>query len=252
MKAKYLLPIALFLSGHTIAQNIQLGVDGGVNLSNLANKWEGEVVSGENKVGFNAGVFANIVLGDIVSVQPSLRYSMKGSKVSYAYSNSDLSYSRESNLSLHYIELPVNLVFSVSGNSRPSGVFVGIGPYAAVLVDAKEKYSEELKPSVGGDVRIVRDRSADLKIGSHDGIEYLRRMDYGGQAFVAYKWNNVMLKLGGQMGFAQLRYNNVKPVNSGLRGGETFQRNNYVFFLNVGFLFGGSHTASVAKMPTSY
>ena len=237
------------LTGSAMAQGVKLGIDGGLNLANLASQWEGETVSGQIKVGANLGVFANIPLGSAIAIQPGIRYSLKGSKYDsrqtvFYGTNLQNTYEAENNLALHYAEIPLNFVYTFGSDDSRSKFFVGLGPYVAFLLDAEEKFKIKDKANPQGAPALPEDGISDLKIGNDEGRNNLKRTDYGGQAFVGYKLNNSwFLKAGGQMGFEEIRYEQVQ--NAGF--GESFQRNNFVFFLNVGYMFGGGKAKTEAN-----
>lgn len=246
----YLIAGALMITGSAMAQGVKLGVDAGVNLANLANQWEGETVSGQIKVGANAGVFANIPLGGHVAIQPGLRYSLKGSKIEFGYDGlNGAHFEREDKLALHYAEIPLNFVYNFGSKDSKSKFFVGAGPYLAILLDAEEKGNTKRTTGSGHTIEKETEFVSDLNIGNDAGYNNLKRTDYGAQAFVGYKLNNSwFVKAGGQMGFEEIRYENVAAdAVEGYKGGETFQRNNYVFFLNVGYMFGGMKDKTAAN-----
>src|SRR5690349_11177041 len=62
------------------APTTKFGIKGGVNLTNL---YVNDVKDENMKVGFNAGVFAKVPMSRVVSLQPELLYSQKGSKITY-------------------------------------------------------------------------------------------------------------------------------------------------------------------------
>ncbi len=60
------------------------GIKGGMNVSSLSNG--ADLSDSKSKIGFNAGVFANIPLASSFSVQPEVIYNDLGSKVTREYS----------------------------------------------------------------------------------------------------------------------------------------------------------------------
>ncbi|RYZ54789.1 MAG: PorT family protein [Sphingobacteriales bacterium] len=84
----------------------------GVNLANLG----GDVEDADGKTGAHLGVLFNFGLGESISVQPGILYSMKGAE----------------DLSLNYIEVPINLVYKL-----PMGLMFHAGPYLGYAISGK-------------------------------------------------------------------------------------------------------------------
>ncbi len=234
----------------TMAQRVSLGVEAGINLANLANQYEGETVSGQIKVGFNGGLFANIPVSRNLSIQPGVKYSLKGSQYTRNTDSAGSTllggishYESKNKLSLHYVEIPVNFVYTFGKEGSPSKFFVGAGPYVSFLVNAQERYKLKETLSNGQTADDVNG-IANLEIGNNTGFDNLKRTDYGAQAFIGYKLNNNwFVKAGGQAGFQEIRYDKVEPNVSSSNpknkiGTQSFQKNNYLFFLDIGYMFG--------------
>ena len=117
--------VLLIFSGKAFAQESQIGVKGGVNLSTLS-------IDDNNdknlKAGFHAGVFTKIALTESFAIQPELLYSMKG--VKYNFEDNVLA-DGNANFNLNYLELPVKLVFNLSEDFE-----IQFGPYVSYLLNA--------------------------------------------------------------------------------------------------------------------
>ncbi len=101
------------------------GLKGGVNMSNLYV----EDVDDENVLyGFNIGGFAEIPLTSMLSLQPEIGFTTKGSEVRY-----DNAFTQGSTkFRLAYVEAPVLLRVNVT-----RGFNLHFGPYLGYMVDAK-------------------------------------------------------------------------------------------------------------------
>lgn len=116
----------------TTTRDAEFGVKGGFNISNLYS----DDVDDENVLyGFNAGVYANFPVSDMISIQPELFYTTKGSE--WEYNNAFIDGS--SKLRLDYIQLPVLAKFYIGEHFN-----VHVGPYAAFLVNANVKSENNL------------------------------------------------------------------------------------------------------------
>ncbi|MBF9142400.1 porin family protein [Hymenobacter properus] len=123
-------PFLLFLltAGTTAAvhaQETRFGIKAGGTLSTFVGK-DATSTSG-NKLGFHAGLVANLGLNDRLSIQPELLYSMKGTKDEAAFGGANLTGYQ----TLHYLDVPVVL------KAKFSQLFLEVGPQAGVLIDAK-------------------------------------------------------------------------------------------------------------------
>lgn len=121
--------IALVFSVSAIQAQVdsaaQFGIKGGVNFSNMYT----DDVDDENVLtSFNAGVFVNLPVSDLFSIQPEVLYSRKGAELTY--DNAFATGSAKFNL--NYIEVPVLLKINVSENFN-----IHAGPYFAYLIDSK-------------------------------------------------------------------------------------------------------------------
>lgn len=85
----------LFMGTVTYSQGFQLGVKGGVNISN----YTGGNIASDALVGFHVGGIFNFMLGKAFSIQPEVLFSSQGAK----YDNAG----NKSNLKVSYINVPV-------------------------------------------------------------------------------------------------------------------------------------------------
>lgn len=116
----------------TSSNPITFGVKGGMNVSSLS-KDEG-LDDQKSKIGFNAGVFANIPIAESFSVQPEVLYSQYGEKSDYTLLGNKYSASTK----LDYIAVPVMFQYNLIPN-----LFVEAGPEFGFLVSAKNKFKNE-------------------------------------------------------------------------------------------------------------
>ncbi len=122
MKSKYafilVISIALVASNleHSKAQ-VKFGPMAGVNFSDMT----GDTNSDGLLFGFHLGFLVNFGVTDYFMVEPQILYSTKGA----AQDGYDLN--------LSYIEIPIWLRYQLS-----SGLNFNVGPYAGILVSAKE------------------------------------------------------------------------------------------------------------------
>ncbi|MGK6341100.1 porin family protein [Chryseobacterium sp. DT-3] len=136
---KLILGIAVTASSLAFAQQtpsssnpVTFGVKGGMNVSSLS-KDEG-LDDQKSKIGFNAGVFANIPVAESFSVQPEVLYSQYGAKADYTLLGTKYS----SSTKLDYIAVPVMFQYNLIPN-----LYLEAGPEFGFLVSAKNKIKNE-------------------------------------------------------------------------------------------------------------
>jgi Outer membrane protein beta-barrel domain len=104
------------------------GIKGGLNASNL---YIDNVNDQNARLGFNVGVFGQILSSDAFALQLELLYSTKGSKAQYGGTvNQEIKYN------LNYLDLPVLAVFKIG-----EIVEIHAGGYASYLLNADISYS---------------------------------------------------------------------------------------------------------------
>ncbi len=141
------------------AQDISIGVKGGISIPNLHAPGSNQtpVNTGyESRLGPGAAVFAQFHVSDLFSVQPMIEYSSQGGKKNglqafstpaeaaiyfraqnqavpaYLYGN------YKSDVQLSYLMLPVLAKFTIALGSSPFRVYADAGPFASLLLAAKD------------------------------------------------------------------------------------------------------------------
>ncbi|WP_300685891.1 porin family protein [Chryseobacterium sp.] len=122
-----------FAQQKTSTNPVTFGVKGGMNVSSLSNG--ADLSDSKSKIGFNAGVFANIPVASNFSVQPEVIYNDLGSKVTREYSALGNTYRSEYSRNLGYVAVPVMFQY----NATPE-FFLEAGPEFGFLVSAKDKF----------------------------------------------------------------------------------------------------------------
>ncbi len=133
--------ISFVLIGTVSAQGMGFGVKGGVNMA----KWTGEDVkeltdNGLDQkylMGFAAGGFVTLPLGNTIAIRPEFLFSQNGAK----FEGSDEGYEATMSMHMNWLNIPVLAVFNVG----PVGVFAG--PYFDLFLSGKEK----IEVSYGGE-----------------------------------------------------------------------------------------------------
>jgi outer membrane protein W len=149
-----LLAIVVLGSTPLCAENMMLGVKGGLSLANLAG---GDVYNNSIKYGGTGGVFMRYALSDIFAVQPEVLFAMKGAK----YEAEGL----KSQGKINYIEIPL-LVRATMPNESKMKPSVFLGPAISILLSNKITNGEEI------DIKDAT-KSSDIGLVAGAGIEYM-------------------------------------------------------------------------------
>lgn len=119
-------------TGNTSSNPVTFGVKGGMNVSSLSK--DSGLDDQKSKIGFNAGVFANIPLAASFSVQPEVQYSQYGNKSDFTTIGTKYSASTK----LDYITVPVMFQYNLIPD-----LYVEAGPEFGFMVSAKNKLKNE-------------------------------------------------------------------------------------------------------------
>ncbi|MBO9561321.1 MAG: PorT family protein [Niastella sp.] len=120
---KLIVAACLLMSATSFAQTFQLGIKGGVNVSNFTGG-NFENIDKKSLVGFHAGGFVSFFLGDNFAIQPEVLFSSQGAKLKNA--------GNEQNLKVSYINVPVMLKYRFNG-----GFYLEAGPQIGFKVNEK-------------------------------------------------------------------------------------------------------------------
>ncbi len=115
---------------------IRFGVKAGMNVASLSK--DAGLEDQKSKIGFNAGVFANIPLATSFSIQPEVMYSQYGAKIESVKESTILGTTtrtvNSSSTHLDYITVPVMFQYNFVPN-----FYVEAGPEFGFNVSAKNK-----------------------------------------------------------------------------------------------------------------
>jgi hypothetical protein len=186
MKKQLLLLATFIVSTFTFAQTDvpSFGIKAGItsasmqgeaadNLNNLLDFTKGGI-STSSKTGVYAGVFTNIPLTDVISLEPSLEYAQKGYALKGALNLKGLDFlgaNAKATLTSHYIEIPLLL------KANLNGLLVFLGPEVAYMAKA------DLKMSAGV-------LGFNLLKNTSDATDQFNRWDAGVTGGVGYQFEN--------------------------------------------------------------
>lgn len=172
---------------------VKLGIRAGANYNTIVGKdFGGENVSNSYKVGYHAGITADLYVFPGFYLQPGLIYTTKGAmkEANNIKSTSNIS----------YIELPVNVLLKLGmGNGK---LLIGAGPYAAYGINGNLK-------SKAGSSTTTLDANFTNTISAADvlngNLYNVRRWDYGVNALAGYEFaSGFNFQLNAQLGLKKL------------------------------------------------
>ena len=180
----------------------------GMNMSNFTGD---AFKDSKMRIGFNVGVGAEYQFTEMWSIQPSLMFTQKGTKMEA----SEQGVTATAKLNPMYLELPVLAAarFAIADNQN---IVVKAGPYFAVGVAGK--FKTEVSGNLGGvSVKDILDdlgvpTEADL-FGSGDNKMDMKRFDFGLGVGVAYEINKFFVGLDGEFGLTKLFDGKGAPKN---------------------------------------
>lgn len=127
MKKICLLTLVVMASFAVRAQNIGIGLKGGLNLSSIDNNTTADF---SNRLGYHAGLLVHIPVTPQISVQPEVIYSSQGAK--YTVGNG-----QEHSLGLNYVNIPVMVQANVG-----RGFYAEAGPQVGILTGVADKVND--------------------------------------------------------------------------------------------------------------
>jgi hypothetical protein len=204
MKKLLVAHIALFSLITLNAQNAKFGVTAGTSIASQKFKSQGISISGDSKIGFTAGVLADLGLSENFVFQPGLNFTQKGSKIS--------SGGVTATQTLNYVELPLNFLYKTPAGS--GSFFGGMGPDLGYGLSGTAKSDGE---------------SQDVHFGSSDDDDY-KAFEFSGNILAGYEFSNGF--------FVSANYNHGFSNILNGAGSDASAKNNY-FGIRLGYKFGG-------------
>ncbi|WBO85979.1 porin family protein [Hymenobacter yonginensis] len=207
-----LLGSALLLSATTGAQaQLTFGPRVGLNATTIHYDF-GDCREPETSLhtGLQAGLSLNAQFGKL-AVQPSLLYSQRGGKstatASDTYADTTRTFDFRNTTRLHYLELPVNLVYSTKGAQGGFQVFAG--PYVALGLGGRQTTDMDVTIQAGAQRTTYADtffQNVDFtnKRGEVSQVEYLQALDAGLNFGVGYKLGGLQAQLGYGLGLRNM------------------------------------------------
>lgn len=176
-------------------------IRGGVNFANITTSASGSYNKANTLTTFNVGIVGDVPLASVLSVQPGVLLSGKGSEATRSLAG----VTSTTRFNPLYVEVPVNLVIKLPVTSTLR-VFAGAGPYGAVGVGGQWKNTT----TAGGDASLDAERN--ISYGSGNDAD-LKRFDYGLNGLAGVEIGSLMLGLNYGVGMAKIFPNQNDNAN---------------------------------------
>ncbi len=188
------------------AQKSSVFVKAGLNLANVSVTDNGTVDDAKMLPSFHVGLQGDFpIVKDVLSLQPGLFFTGKGSKTQSG-NTTDANYYRATSNPL-YIEVPVNLVVKVPLADKNSKFFFGAGPYGAMGVAGKNKADGKIFGVAFSSNKNIEFSNDDPTTSSEEGAGFgiMRRFDYGLNGTVGFEGESMMFSVNYGLGLAKLQ-----------------------------------------------
>lgn len=204
-KIVLLIVLALVSTTAIQAQEVRMGIKGGVNFATLSGDNLGDIKS---RTGFHIGGLVEVPLSEQFSIQPEILYSTQGARYQEKGTELGVEYDFKTTAHLDYIQVPVMAKFYVI-----EGLAVEAGPEVAFLTSSKGKYEGK----IGG-----------VTVSEEDDLDDIAKVDFGVGLGVSYR-----LPVGVFFG---ARYNlGLTNINDAADDNQKIRNN--VFQLSAGYSF---------------
>ncbi|MGE7778034.1 porin family protein [Chitinophaga sp. NPDC101104] len=222
--------VAIGMSVAAMAQ-VRVGVKGGWNVANVSDANSGSVDKSRSLNSFHIGAIADLPLSPVLSLQPGVFYTGKGTKLERGESDG-LNYFKTTT-GPRYIEVPVNFVGKIPVG-QDTRIFLGAGPYAAFGVGGKNKWETTVAGiKTSGESNIKWDDDTPFNDGDpNKGYDKFKRFDYGGNLLAGIEYKNFLLSAQYGLGFGK--------ILSGTDNSSDDKGKNRVWSFSVGYLLGRS------------
>jgi hypothetical protein len=215
-KMKFIVAAMAIVSSTLVhAQNAQ--IKAGVNLANVSVNDNGRVDKANQLTSFQVGIIGDFSLvPKVLSLQPGILYTGKGSKVEKGTEGSNAFYKQTFNP--QYIEVPVNLVFKAP-IGLSSKFFVGAGPYLGIGVGGKVTTDQTVFGISSHSERSITFSNDDPTTFNQEegtGLGVIKRFDYGVNGTAGIELKTLVLGVNYGLGLAKLQSgtnNNVDNNN---------------------------------------
>lgn len=198
-KIKFTIIAALLMIAATLSAQVDLGVKGGLNLSTSGGKFRKAATT---KLGFHAGLSADVNVAPNIAIQSGILATTKG----YRVDNSYIDYTAN----MVFLQVPVHFAYIIDVMPGTKVVLHG-GPFAAYGIGGKFSYKRE---NLGIEY--------DEVFGTKD-LQF-KNFDYGVGIGAGFEFGKIITDIGWDMGLIDLSngHEDIRTLNAYLSLGYKF------------------------------
>lgn len=207
----------------------QIGIKAGATMSSLSqdafynNGQTLQDIEDKSLWGFQAGLFANLPVGEVISIQPEINWMQKGGNTKYNIAGSGFN----QDYRLNYLEVPVLLKVNAGSNDGTGvGLFFYGGPFVSYALNGKISSEIKLLDNT------VENNDTDINFSDDN----QRRVDWGAAFGLGVNLGGLMVDLRYDLGI-----NNLLDNNFGTNPDEDPYLRTRSIGLTLGYMFGGGN-----------
>lgn len=191
-KIIYSLSLLTLFGTSAKAQELSINPEVGLTYNGLMQTINGEKRDMSYQFGMRIGAMLDYQFNDHFSLNPGVIFSINsggntyGEKYFYSGSNIPSSYHDDRTYHMHYVQVPVYLMFKTNNEYNDGHGIFGIGPTANIAFAGQ--YEQEYKDVMNGRVS-VQNRSYSMPYGDNIRNDRARRFDLWGSVFAGYQTN---------------------------------------------------------------
>lgn len=204
---------------------VRFGIKAGLNAANITVDNEGTLNDKKAIPAWHAGIYVDIPLLPVLSLQPGVFLNSKGAR--FTIGNNESSNYTEVSMRPLYLEVPVNLVIKIPLPGKVN-LIAGAGPYAAMGIAGKNRTEGKLAGISFSDKDNITYSNDDPGTNGSAYNGDLKRFDFGLNFIAGLEISRFTLNAAYGYGLV-----NIKPGSAN----DDAKYQNRVFSLSVGLLF---------------
>lgn len=188
---------------------IAFGIFGGANIQNINGTNDAGVLLKNTLVPkFVFGLNLSYMIAPEFYLQPGLQYIGKGTKGTMPFVDNNGSHSITRELSLNYIEMPINFIYKpLLGSGH---LLLGFGPYIGYCIGGKAVFSGS--PEVAEEKLVI---GKTVPNNQTNNLSYFKPLDVGANFLVGYEFQNgLQFILNSQLGLINVNSDNASSLTN--------------------------------------